>query len=183
MSTLTFTGWHAATPHLSGWARLQWFDHLTPEQQASCWDELAERSRLWNKSLWLTEKRLYEPNVPREQRRSEERGTASTSTRSTRVVFDRWRDPLHAIPAREYVQALAGVEVSSSGCLRCPLQDHDDKTPSFQIYGDGWHCFGCNRGGSIIDFGAALYSLEPRGQGYREIRRRLVADLGLGVLE
>jgi DNA primase len=95
--------------------------------------------------------------------------------------LDRWGDPLHAIPAREYVQALAGAEVSSSGRLRCPLPEHEDRSPSFRVYPDGWHCFGCGRGGSIIDFGAALYGVEPRGSGYREVRRRLVADLGLEV--
>jgi hypothetical protein len=41
--------------------------------------------------------------------------------------------------------------------------------------------FSCGAGGSIIDVGSAVYGLEPRGHGYREIRRRLVADLGLGV--
>jgi hypothetical protein len=34
----------------------------------------------------------------------------------------------------------------------CPL--HEDKNPSFVIYTDNntWHCFSCNRGGSVIDF-------------------------------
>jgi hypothetical protein len=34
----------------------------------------------------------------------------------------------------------------------CPL--HEDKNPSFIIYTDSnsWHCFSCNRGGSVIDF-------------------------------
>jgi hypothetical protein len=179
--SLTFQAWRAAALDLPGWGRGETFRYLADEDQASCWDDLAERTRLWHESSWLAEKRLYEPYVPREERRSQERGTASTSSRSARVVFDRWGDPLHAIPAREYVQALAGVEVSSSGRLRCPLPDHKDRTPSFQVYDHGWHCFGCNRGGSIIDFGAAWYGIVPRGPGYREIRRRLLADLGLGV--
>ena len=52
--------------------------------------------------------------------------------------------------------------------------------PSLHAYEDparGWFCFGCQRGGTIIDLGAALYRLEARGAGYREIRRRLAADL------
>jgi hypothetical protein len=180
--SLTFAGWRAGNPDLPGWVRAEAFRFLPAEEQAECWHELAERCRLRNESEYLLERRLYEPYVPREERRSQERGTASTSSRSTRVVFDRWGDPLQAIPAREYVQALTGVEVSSSGRLCCPLPDHEDRSPSFQVYDDGWHCFGCGRGGSIIDLAAALYGIEPRGPGYREIRRRLVADLGLGVI-
>src|SRR5215212_2725071 len=35
---------------------------------------------------------------------------------------------------------------------RCPLPDHDDRNPSFYIYPPGrWHCYGCDRGGDVID--------------------------------
>jgi DNA primase len=35
---------------------------------------------------------------------------------------------------------------------RCPLPDHEDKTPSFYIYPPGrWHCYGCGRGGDVVD--------------------------------
>jgi DNA primase len=40
---------------------------------------------------------------------------------------------------------------------RCPLPDHEDRTPSFYCYSQGsgfydsWWCFGCNRGGDVID--------------------------------
>jgi hypothetical protein len=35
---------------------------------------------------------------------------------------------------------------------RCPLPDHEDKTPSFYIYPPGrWWCYGCNRGGDVVD--------------------------------
>jgi hypothetical protein len=35
---------------------------------------------------------------------------------------------------------------------RCPLPDHEDKTPSFYIYPPGrWYCYGCNRGGDVVD--------------------------------
>lgn len=36
---------------------------------------------------------------------------------------------------------------------RCPLPDHDEKTPSFQVNPDKdvWHCFGCARGGDVIE--------------------------------
>ena len=35
---------------------------------------------------------------------------------------------------------------------RCPLPDHEDRSPSFYCYPDGrWWCFGCNRGGDVVD--------------------------------
>ena len=87
-------------------------------------------------------------------------------------------DPLLAIPPPVYVEALTGLDIGRDGKVACPF--HDDSTPSLHVYDDaesGWTCFGCGRGGTIIDFGAALYNLEPRGQGFHEIRRRLDADL------
>jgi hypothetical protein len=41
---------------------------------------------------------------------------------------------------------------------RCPLPDHEDHTPSFYLYAnehpgfyDSWWCFGCGRGGDVVD--------------------------------
>lgn len=41
------------------------------------------------------------------------------------------------------------------GFMVCPF--HGEKTPSLKVYTgrnghSGWHCFGCHRGGSVIDF-------------------------------
>ena len=35
---------------------------------------------------------------------------------------------------------------------RCPLRDHEDKSPSFYVYPPGrWWCYGCGRGGDVVD--------------------------------
>jgi DNA primase len=35
---------------------------------------------------------------------------------------------------------------------RCPLPDHEDKTPSFYLYPPGrFHCYGCGRFGDVVD--------------------------------
>jgi hypothetical protein len=60
---------------------------------------------------------------------------------------------------REYVRLLAGVEVDRDGKARCPLPGHTDRTPSFHAYEEperGWHCYGCQRGGSIYTLAALL---------------------------
>ena len=89
-----------------------------------------------------------------------------------------YNDPLLKIPATTYVPLLTRQEPGRDRKIRCPF--HDDAEPSLHVYdgpGRGWFCFGCRRGGSIFDFGAALYGLEPRGSDFHNIRRRLAADL------
>jgi Bifunctional DNA primase/polymerase, N-terminal/CHC2 zinc finger len=86
-------------------------------------------------------------------------------------------DPLRSIPATVYVPLLTGRTLDGAGNILCPF--HQEVEPSLHCYeGDrGWYCFGCGRGGTIIDFGAATYGIEPRGRGFHDLRRRLAAEL------
>ena len=68
---------------------------------------------------------------------------------------------IRANPLLDYCQA-RGLDFKKEGNrfkCRCPL--HDDHDPSFCIGPDPnvWCCFGCNRGGSVIDLHAALKNL------------------------
>jgi len=47
--------------------------------------------------------------------------------------------------------------------INCPLPDHDDNTPSMAIYEvtNSFNCFGCNTGGSVIDFVALMEDITP----------------------
>lgn len=105
----------------------------------------------------------------------------ASSNLSRGIRFDVEDDALQAIPATLYVAALTGQEPGRDGKICCPF--HADTAPSLHVYpGErGWVCFGCRRGGTIIDFGAALYGIEPRGRGFHEIRRRLRDDLGRAI--
>jgi DNA primase len=51
---------------------------------------------------------------------------------------------------REYVPRLKRLGASYKAC--CPF--HNEKTPSFHVHGDRqfFKCFGCGKGGSVIDF-------------------------------
>jgi hypothetical protein len=95
-------------------------------------------------------------------------------------------DPLLAIPASVYVPALTGRPLQR-GFVKCPWHaGGDERTPSLHAYPDpdmGWYCFGCERGGSIIDFGAMLWGIDPSGRGYHEIRERLARALGVTLAE
>jgi hypothetical protein len=88
-------------------------------------------------------------------------------------------DPLLVIPPAAYVPKLTGLTVSPNNKVCCPF--HDDRTPSLHIYDSperGWFCFGCCRGGSIYDLAAELWSIDPRGSGFLELRRRLSDRFG-----
>lgn len=50
------------------------------------------------------------------------------------------------------IAELYGLEIRH-GFAHCPFHS-GDRTASLKIYDDakGWHCFGCDKGGSVIDF-------------------------------
>lgn len=83
-----------------------------------------------------------------------------------------------ALSPEIYVQRLTGQRVGRSRKVRCPL--HDDGTPSLHVYPDaerGWFCFGCGRGGTVVDLAAALWGRETRGRGFAALRADLDAVL------
>ena len=93
-------------------------------------------------------------------------------------------DVLVTIAPPAYMEAVTGESLpTGGGRIRCPLPDHEDRHPSCQVYGEpgrGWYCFGCSRGGGLIELAAYLTGIEPRGSGYWEIRawiaERLLGD-------
>ena len=67
------------------------------------------------------------------------------------------------------------------GKMVCPF--HADKNASLQIYRtgerhSGWHCFGCGKGGSVIDF-----VMEHEGCDFVTAVKAVDNALGLGLLE
>jgi DNA primase (bacterial type) len=68
-----------------------------------------------------------------------------------------------------------GLEVNRAGFLRCPF--HSDDTASLKLFPDGgWKCFGCGKGGSVIDFVMELFNLS-----FRQAVLRIDSDFRLGL--
>jgi len=111
--------------------------------------------------------------LPEEAERDRER-------RSEGTLLDP-SDALATIPPTVYVEVLTGREVGSDGKATCPFHaGGQERTPSLHAYPTpeaGWVCFAGCGGGSIIDLGALLYRIEPRGRGFTDIRKRLAKDL------
>jgi len=64
---------------------------------------------------------------------------------------------------REEIDKLIGP--ARGNMYLCPF--HDENTPSFHVYPEGYHCFGCNAHGDIFDFWAQYYN-KPLGEILRE---------------
>jgi DNA primase len=69
-----------------------------------------------------------------------------------------------AVPTIELAELLCGADkirkVGERWVARCPLPNHEDRTPSFTVYAEtnSWFCFGaCLKGGDVVDLAAAAW--------------------------
>ena len=63
------------------------------------------------------------------------------------------------VPLPTYAATL--TELKKAGVRQvgsCPIPDHEDTTPSFTVYQESgrWYCFGCSRGGDLLDLFMAV---------------------------
>src|SRR5271165_4104257 len=82
----------------------------------------------------------------------------------------RARTPLPAVIGRRVHLARSGRQWK--GC--CPF--HGEKTPSFYVYDDHYHCFGCGAHGDAIGF-----VMQSQSAGFMEAVEQLAAEAGLEV--
>jgi DNA primase len=82
----------------------------------------------------------------------------------------RVRTPLAALIGRRVRLARSGKQWK--GC--CPF--HGEKSPSFYVYDDGYHCFGCGAHGDAISF-----VMQNQGLAFMEAVSQLAAEAGLEV--
>ncbi len=69
-----------------------------------------------------------------------------------------------------------GLEVDRGGFACCPF--HNERHPSFKVYEDHYHCFGCGEHGDHIDFVQKLYGLSNI-----EAAKRISQDFGLRLFD
>jgi DNA primase len=82
----------------------------------------------------------------------------------------RTRTPLATVIGRRVRLARSGKQWK--GC--CPF--HGEKSPSFYVYDDGYHCFGCGAHGDAITF-----VMQSQGLAFMEAVGQLAAEAGLEV--
>ena len=71
----------------------------------------------------------------------------------TEDIFSQVKDILEITCVLEYY----GIEINNKGFALCPF--HQEKTPSFKVYDDSFHCFGCGESGTVIDFAIKYFKL------------------------
>jgi hypothetical protein len=93
-------------------------------------------------------------------------------------------DPFYSMEATRYIEALTGHEATHGRMFRCPFHaDGQERTPSLHatdLIPARWYCHGCQRGGTIYDFAALLWGIEPRREGFALIHSRLADTLLAG---
>ena len=82
----------------------------------------------------------------------------------------RARTPLSALVSRRVKLSKSGR--NWKGC--CPF--HNEKSPSFYVYDDGFHCFGCGAHGDAISF-----LMQTAGASFPEAVEQLASEAGLEV--
>ncbi len=82
----------------------------------------------------------------------------------------RARTPIAGVIGRSVKLTRSGRDIK--GC--CPF--HGEKTPSFYVYDDHYHCFGCGEHGDVITF-----VMKTTGAGFMEAVESLSAEAGLEV--
>jgi DNA primase len=82
----------------------------------------------------------------------------------------RARVPIASVVGRRVRLARSGK--NWKGC--CPF--HGEKTPSFHVYDDGYHCFGCGAHGDAITF-----VMQSQGLSFIEAVKQLAAEAGMQV--
>ena len=82
-----------------------------------------------------------------------------------------------SVSCRQFAESI-GLQINRAGFAVCPF--HGDKDASLRIYkgGRGWYCFGCHKGGDVINFASLYYGLDFKGT-----LRRLNDDFNLGLLK
>ena len=91
---------------------------------------------------------------------------------------------LAALAPRDWFAALEpGREITRFGYTRCPL--HDEQIPSLKLYDrpeEGWYCWGCGRGGDLIEYAAWRRHGRPArrldGAAFSALVSELAARLG-----
>lgn len=76
------------------------------------------------------------------------------------------------------VLALYHLEPGRAGFIHCPFHS-GDRDASLKVYPEqnSWHCFGCGKGGSVIDF-----VMEMERCGFRQAAAKLDSDFHLRLI-
>jgi DNA primase len=82
---------------------------------------------------------------------------------SRKTIIERAKEVVLTIDLADLLCGPGGLrKVSDTWVGRCPLPDHEDRSPSFTLYPEtnSWSCFGCSRGGDVIELARYAWGYE-----------------------
>jgi len=96
--------------------------------------------------------------------------------RDRRAEFAEFAERVKAAVSIRDVLTLNGIQVSRHGFAVCPF--HGDHDASLKVYGKGrgWVCYGCHKGGDVINLAMELY-----GVGFQDAIRKLNDEFSVGI--
>jgi hypothetical protein len=162
---LTVENVHRRTPNLDGPQRLATFEALPESDQAEIWRQVGIRShdrRYAEGVADFTPVRRPKAPKPRPAQRR-----ASTATADLGSVLD----SLRALPAEDYLVAIAGVEPLPGGRVQCPYPSHEDRNPSCTYTGSVGYCHTCGRGFDLISLSSEVSGIGTTGRDFIELIR------------
>jgi DNA primase len=96
---------------------------------------------------------------------------ASTPSRLERRGVSRWHvieEAKEKVSTLDLAERLCGPDnmrrIGKERVGRCPLPDHEDKTPSFNVNPEKnvFYCHGCSRGGDVVDLARFAWGYEKQ---------------------
>jgi DNA primase len=78
-------------------------------------------------------------------------------------VIEEAKEKVHTVDLAERLCGPGGLrKVGDRWVGRCPLPDHEDRSPSFTVYPEtnSCFCFGCGRGGDVVDLARFAWGYE-----------------------
>jgi DNA primase len=78
-------------------------------------------------------------------------------------VIEEAKEKVHTVDLAERLCGPGGLRKAGKEQVgRCPLPDHEDKTPSFTVNPEKnlWFCHGCVRGGDVVDLAMFAWGYE-----------------------
>jgi DNA primase len=78
-------------------------------------------------------------------------------------VIEEAKEKVHTVDLAERLCGTGGLRKAGKEQVgRCPLPDHEDKTPSFTVNPEKnlWFCHGCVRGGDVVDLARFAWGYE-----------------------
>ena len=85
-------------------------------------------------------------------------------------IFERVKERVSMLEVAKFY----GFEPNRAGFVRCAF--HNEKTPSCKLYDRNFFCFGCQTGGTIVDFTSKLFNLTPI-----DAVKKINSDFNLGL--